>query len=189
MLRISMHHKNASVDIRRQNTLRKIIHRQMPLIVLIVIGLTVLILSALWVGQAFASEPKPIKMSHQKYEQYINARPANSTTTTTTTTTVPKKVAAVAPPSKAAQPTITVGEGDDIYHKLAQCESGDPTYNGPSGYDGAFQFHPSTWNSMNTGYAFAYEAPFEVQLDAAKRLIARSGWGQFPACARQLNML
>lgn len=85
------------------------------------------------------------------------------------------------------QPVIA---SDDIYMQLAYCESGARwDYNGSSGYDGAFQFSPSTWNGMGTGYAFAYLAPPEVQIDAAKRLIARSGWGQFPACARKLGML
>lgn len=112
-----------------------------------------------------------------------------TTTTTTTTTVPPTTVKPVITTPKAPVVIAPPGPGDEIYHRLAQCESGDPTYNGSSGYDGAFQFLPSTWNSMNTGYAFAYEAPFEVQLDAAKRLIARSGWGQFPGCARKLGML
>ena len=85
------------------------------------------------------------------------------------------------------QPVIA---SDDIFMQLAYCESGARwDYNGSSGYDGAFQFSPGTWNGMGTGYAFAYLAPPDVQIDAAKRLIARSGWGQFPACARKLGML
>lgn len=87
-------------------------------------------------------------------------------------------------------PKLPVNVSDDIYMQLAYCESGARwDYNGSSGYDGAFQFSPATWNSMSTGYAFAYLAPPEVQIDAAKRLIARSGWGQFPACARKLGLL
>jgi hypothetical protein len=108
------------------------------------------------------------------------------TTTTTTTTKIKPYIAPTTTKPYVAPPTSV---GDEIYMRLSACESGNPTYNGPSGYDGAFQFSPATWRSMNTGYAFAYEAPFEVQLDAAKRLIARSGWGQFPSCARQLGML
>lgn len=85
------------------------------------------------------------------------------------------------------QPQIA---SDDIYMQLAYCESGARwDYNGSSGYDGAFQFSPGTWNGMGTGYAFAYLAPPDVQIDAAKRLIARSGWSQFPLCAKKLGML
>lgn len=108
----------------------------------------------------------------------------SSTTTTTTTLPKPKPKPKVQSGTKEQ-----VVYGDDIWSKLAACESGDPTYNGPSGYDGAFQFSPGTWRSMNTGYEYAWQAPFDVQLDAAKRLIQRSGWGQFPACARKLGML
>lgn len=146
-----------------------------------------------WAMSPEAAPPPIAKPS--LYDNYVKPKPATTTTstttttttstTTTTTTTAPKPTAPVATTAKPIVPAV----GDEIYLKLAQCESGDPTYNGSSGYDGAFQFLPSTWNSMNTGYAFAYQAPFDVQLDAAKRLIARSGWGQFPACARKLGML
>lgn len=128
------------------------------------------------------------RLASSKYEEYVHAKPAQ-TTTTTTSTTAPKRHEVKAAPPKPVEPPTVQPVGDDIYLQLAACESGDPTYNGPSGFDGAFQFLPSTWNSMNTGYAFAYEAPFEIQLDAAKRLIARSGWSQFPMCARKLGML
>ena len=102
-----------------------------------------------------------------------------------------KQAQAVQTPTPAqTAPKQPVIASDDIYMQLAYCESGARwDYNGSSGYDGAFQFSPSTWNGMGTGYAFAYLAPPEVQIDAAKRLIARSGWGQFPLCARKLGML
>lgn len=109
--------------------------------------------------------------------------PTNVTTTTIlppTTTTKPR------PPSV---PPVTVQPSGDILDALARCESGNPAYDGPSGFDGAFQFLPSTWRGMGTGYDFAWQAPYEVQKDAARRLIERSGWGQFPACARKLGML
>lgn len=118
------------------------------------------------------------------YDEYVRSRPASTTTTTTTVArAVPKTV------PRPIEPTPISTAPDDIWLRLAACESGDPAYNGPSGYDGAFQFSPPTWNSMNTGFEFAWQAPFEVQLDAAKRLQARSGWGQWPACARKLGLL
>jgi hypothetical protein len=87
-------------------------------------------------------------------------------------------------------PKTPVNVPDDIYMQLAYCESGARwDYNGSSGYDGAFQFSPGTWSGMGTAYAYAYLAPPEVQIDAAKRLIARSGWSQFPLCAKKLGML
>lgn len=77
-----------------------------------------------------------------------------------------------------------------VWDRLALCESGGRwDYNGGSGYDGGLQFSPATWNAMQTGYAFAWQAPREIQIAAAQKLQARSGWGQWPACARKLGLL
>lgn len=101
-----------------------------------------------------------------------------------------KQAQAVQTPAPVQTPVKQPVNSSDIYMQLAYCESGARwDYNGSSGYDGAFQFSPGTWNGMGTGYAFAYLAPPEVQIDAAKRLIARSGWSQFPGCGKKLGML
>lgn len=79
---------------------------------------------------------------------------------------------------------------DAIWDTLSLCESGGRwDYNGSSGFDGGLQFQPSTWNRMNTGYDFAWQAPREVQIEAGKRLQAKAGWGQWPECARRLGLL
>ncbi|HUD10137.1 MAG TPA: ubiquitin-like domain-containing protein [Candidatus Saccharimonadales bacterium] len=61
----------------------------------------------------------------------------------------------------------TASLGGDLatwLYKLRSCESGgnyqDDTGNG---YYGAYQFSAGTWDRLNTGYAYAYEAPPEVQ--------------------------
>jgi LysM repeat protein len=74
---------------------------------------------------------------------------------------------------------------------LGSCEAGnDPTKNTGNGYYGAFQFSPSTWNSMGTGYARADLAPYEVQKEAVQRLLARSSiYTQFPGCARKMRSI
>lgn len=101
-----------------------------------------------------------------------------------------KQAQVVQTPAPVQTPVKQPVNSSDIYMQLAYCESGARwDYNGSSGYDGAFQFSPGTWNGMGTGYAFAYLAPPEVQIDAAKRLIARSGWSQFPGCGKKLGML
>ncbi len=68
------------------------------------------------------------------------------------------------------------------------CESGDDYgANTGNGYYGAYQFHPRTWQSL--GYAgLPHLAPPEIQDEAARRLQARSGWGQWPACSRRLGL-
>lgn len=123
--------------------------------------------------------------------------PTTTTTTapTTTTTAAPAPTTTHTHPERRQQ----VLDGDDVWTVLADCETGDGRvgapysvqweYNGPSGFDGAFQFLPSTWDSLNTGYDYAWQAPPEAQVEAAKKLQARSGWGQWPSCARRMGLL
>lgn len=95
------------------------------------------------------------------------------------------RLAALLIPTVQARPAAT----GDIWWVLGDCESGnDPAKNTGNGYYGAFQFSIGTWNSMGTGYDRADHAPYGVQLDAAKRLQARSGWGQWPGCAAKLGL-
>jgi len=99
---------------------------------------------------------------------------------------------AVSIPKPAPKPIQTAINRSDlgIWDKLALCESGGRwDYNGASGFDGGIQFSPATWNAMQTGYPFAWQAPREVQIAAGQRLQARSGWGQWPACARKLGLI
>jgi len=77
----------------------------------------------------------------------------------------------------------------DIWAALRNCEAGGVyTRNSGNGYYGAYQFSAATWRSMGTGYEYAHLAPPEVQDDAARRLQARSGWGQWPACSRKIGV-
>lgn len=93
-------------------------------------------------------------------------------------------------PKPVIQQVKSLSGDVSVWDKLALCESGGRwDYNGASGFDGGIQFSPTTWNSMGTGYAFAWQAPREVQIAAGQRLQARSGWGQWPACARKLGLL
>ncbi len=72
--------------------------------------------------------------------------------------------------------------------KLRQCESGGRyDLNTGNGYYGAYQFSASTWTRLGfTG--LPHQAPPATQDDAARKLQAKSGWGQWPACARKLGL-
>jgi hypothetical protein len=75
----------------------------------------------------------------------------------------------------------------DVWMKLRECESGDRyDANTGNGYFGAYQFHPQTWRSLGFP-GLPHQAPPEVQDEAARRLQARSGWGQWPACSRRIG--
>lgn len=101
---------------------------------------------------------------------------------------MPVRVVAASQGGGAHAPPVYVA-GDDVWAALRRCESGgNYALNTGNGYYGAYQFSASTWNSMGAGYARADLAPPSVQDDAARRLQARSGWGQWPSCSRQLGL-
>lgn len=78
----------------------------------------------------------------------------------------------------------------DVWAALAQCESGgNPSIVSASGkYHGLYQFSVSTWEAMG-GTGLPSQASPAEQTQRAQALQARSGWGQWPACASKLGLL
>lgn len=83
----------------------------------------------------------------------------------------------------------TGGEvGDDVWAKLAQCESGgNPQTNTGNGFYGMYQFTLETWQALG-GTGYPHEADAATQTAMAKKLQAQSGWGQWPGCADKLGL-
>jgi hypothetical protein len=79
------------------------------------------------------------------------------------------------------------GPGDDVFAKLRRCEAGGRyNVNSGNGYFGAYQMTAGIWHTL--GYpGLPHEAPPAVQDEAARKLQARSGWGQWPACSRRIG--
>lgn len=77
-----------------------------------------------------------------------------------------------------------------VWASLAQCESGgNPNAVNPAGpYYGLYQFTASTWQSVG-GSGIPTDHSAAEQTKRAKILQARSGWGQWPACAAELGLL
>ncbi len=104
----------------------------------------------------------------------------------------PKPAAAVSHPATIATRPVapaTSAASGGVWALLRQCESGgnyaDDTGNG---FYGAYQFAAGTWHGL--GYAgLPSAATPAVQDQAAQRLQARSGWGQWPACSRRLGLI
>jgi hypothetical protein len=76
----------------------------------------------------------------------------------------------------------------DVWARLRWCESGgNYGANTGNGFYGAYQFAAGTWHGL--GYAgLPHQASPQTQDEAAQRLQARSGWGQWPACSRRLGL-
>lgn len=91
-------------------------------------------------------------------------------------------------PRLAPRPeTSGAAASGDVWHALAMCESTNTNDHGAP-YFGYFQFSAPTFASL--GYdGTADMHPYSVQREAAIRLQARSGWSQWPRCARRLGLL
>ena len=77
---------------------------------------------------------------------------------------------------------------DPVWERLRRCESGGRyDINTGNGFYGAYQFVPSTWRGLGFP-GMPHEAPRNMQDEAAQKLQARSGWGQWPACTRKLGL-
>lgn len=80
------------------------------------------------------------------------------------------------------------GAGSGVWAALAQCESGgNPATNTGNGYYGLYQFSLPTWQSVG-GTGLPSDASAAEQTQRAQILQARSGWGQWPACASKLGL-
>ena len=92
-----------------------------------------------------------------------------------------------ATPAAAGTP---VALGGDVWGALARCESGgNPSVVSSNGlYHGLYQFSVGTWQGVG-GAGLPSQASAEEQTQRAQALQARSGWGQWPACARKLGLL
>ena len=78
--------------------------------------------------------------------------------------------------------------GDDVWAKLAQCESGgNPATNTGNGFYGMYQFTLETWQALG-GTGYPHEADAATQTAMAKKLQAQAGWGQWPGCADKLGL-
>lgn len=77
---------------------------------------------------------------------------------------------------------------DEVWAALRKCESNNRyDINTGNGYYGAYQFAAGTWTRL--GYkGLPHRAAPAVQDEAAKRLQAKAGWGQWPACTKKLGL-
>jgi hypothetical protein len=131
---------------------------------------------------------------------YVNAHtppppppaPAPAVVAVSHAVVTPKVVRApVAPAPKVVRAPVapaTQAASGQVWASLRRCESdGNYADNTGNGYYGAYQFSLATWRGLGfTGLPSA--ATPAVQDRAAQELQARSGWGQWPSCSRQLRL-
>lgn len=75
-----------------------------------------------------------------------------------------------------------------VWDRLAQCESsGNWAINTGNGYYGGLQFTLSSWRTAG-GNGYPHQASREEQIARAETLLARQGWGAWPACSAKLGL-
>ena len=80
---------------------------------------------------------------------------------------------------------------DSEWDVVANCESsGNWAINTGNGYHGGLQFDTRTLNELRPdGFPqLASEATREQQIEVAERVLARQGWGAWPACSLRLGL-
>ena len=114
---------------------------------------------------------------------------------TTTTTVRTSSVQTIAPVESTSISTESI-DTPDRWDLLAQCETGGNwSTNTGNGYGGGLQFahgpQSSTWISFGGGEFSAnpWDATREQQIVVAERVLASSGWGAWPGCARRHGLL
>ena len=116
------------------------------------------------------------------------APPPPPTTTTPPTTTPPTTTTPTTTTPPTTTPPTSGGDLGGVWLQLRICESGNNySENSGNGYYGAYQFALSTWVAI--GYSgLPSDAPPAVQDQAAEKLQAMAGWGQWPACSAELGL-
>jgi resuscitation-promoting factor RpfA len=83
---------------------------------------------------------------------------------------------------------VAQADASSAWDRLAQCESGGNwAINTGNGFSGGLQFTPSTWRGFG-GQGVAHHASREEQISVAERVLAKQGWGAWPACSRKLGL-
>jgi hypothetical protein len=158
-----------------------------------------------WSGETFDGVPgltpssvPAKKKAKKKAKAPATSAPAAPPTVAETVPASPTTTQLKSQKSKDSSPdstptTASAGSGGaandpDVWAKLRKCESGGSySINTGNGYYGAYQFALQTWRGL--GYSgYPHEASPATQDEAAKKLQARGGWGQWPACSRKLGL-
>lgn len=112
--------------------------------------------------------------------------------------TAPVRPAPVAAPKVAPKATVTqqrtqapapVGTvNGSVWDSLARCESGGNwAINTGNGYYGGLQFSLSSWRAVG-GSGYPHQASRAEQIARGEMLLARQGWGAWPACSAKLGL-
>lgn len=101
----------------------------------------------------------------------------------------PTAPVAVAPaPKKQVSVATPAVVGGSVWDSLAKCEAGGRwNANTGNGFYGGLQFTLSSWKGVG-GSGYPSDASREEQIMRGQMLLARQGWGAWPACSAKLGL-
>jgi hypothetical protein len=74
------------------------------------------------------------------------------------------------------------------WDKIAACETGgDWNTNTGNGYYGGLQLNATTWHEHG-GPGLPHQASKATQIAIAEKVLAKQGWGAWPACSRKTGL-
>jgi uncharacterized protein YabE (DUF348 family) len=136
--------------------------------------------------------PAPVVKTVSRPAPSTSASSEASTPRSSSSSSSSRSTASTSSSSTSSAPKASQGSAPSsgVWAALARCESGgNPAAVNPSGpYYGLYQFTLGTWRSLG-GSGLPSQASAATQTALAQKLQARSGWGQWPACARQIGVL
>jgi len=140
-------------------------------------------------GQRLAVPAKGEKVEHRPLPAGFGvvAQPA-AVARPSTARTEPARVRPARVRSSVAGRVRSSVAGGTVWDRLARCESGGnwSTSTG-NGFYGGLQFSAPTWRAAG-GTGSASQASRSEQIRVAQRVLARQGWGAWPACSSQLGL-
>lgn len=123
-------------------------------------------------------------------DEKLTTRPMSASAVAAPVATAPAQATQYAPAVRSAAPRVAAAPvaSGSVWDQLAQCEAGGNwAINTGNGYYGGLQFTISSWQAAG-GSGLPSDASREEQIQRGEILLAKQGWGAWPACTAKLGL-
>jgi LysM repeat protein len=123
-------------------------------------------------------------------DEVLTTRPMPAEAVAAPVVAAPASATQYTPAVRSAAPRVAAAPvaSGSVWDQLAACESGGNwAINTGNGYYGGLQFTVASWQAAG-GSGLPSNASREEQIQRGEVLLARQGWGAWPACAAKLGL-
>jgi LysM repeat protein len=123
-------------------------------------------------------------------DEALTTRPMPAEAVAAPVAAAPASATQYTPAVRSAAPRVAAAPvaSGSVWDQLAACESGGNwAINTGNGYYGGLQFTVASWQAAG-GSGLPSNASREEQIQRGEVLLARQGWGAWPACAAKLGL-